>query len=100
MMSPENLAELLDRHGPGLTLYARQWCAAAEDVVQDAFVKLAGEKPTPRSLVPWLYRVVRNRAIDTGRAERRRRHYETRAAGRTPCWFTPGEDSAIDGRAA
>jgi len=100
MMSPETLAELVDRHGPGLTLYARQWCATAEDVVQDAFVKLAGEKPVPQRVVPWLYRVVRNRAIDAGRAERRRRHYETRAAGRSPSWFTPGADSAIDGQVA
>lgn len=100
MMTPETLGELLDRHGPGLVLYARQWCAAAEDVVQEAFVKLAGESPGPRSAVAWLYRVVRNRAIDVGRGERRRRRHEARAAGRMPSWFEPREEAAVDGESA
>jgi len=46
-MGPEQLAELVDRYGAALVLYARQWCATAEDVVQDALVKLAGQPQPP-----------------------------------------------------
>ena len=39
-MGPEQLGELVDRHAAALVLYARQWCACPEDVVQTAFLKL------------------------------------------------------------
>lgn len=42
--------------------------------------------PTPDCVVPWLFRVVRNRAMNAGRAESRRRRHEQRAAMRTD-WF-------------
>ncbi len=100
MMGPEILGQLLSRHGAGLVLYARQWCAAAEDVVQEAFVKLAGQGASPRQVVPWLYRVVRNGAISAGRAERRRRRHEAHAAGRSASWFEPREGSGLDGATA
>ena len=101
MVTADLLTALVDRHGDGLVLYARQWCAAPEDVVQAAFLKLARAGTPPESLVPWLYRVVRNGAIDAGRADRRRQKYEARAAGRAPCWFAPADDPAgLDARAA
>lgn len=82
-------------------LYARQWCSAPEDVVQTAFLKLARQTVPPENLVPWLYRVVRNGAIDAGRADRRRQKHEARAAGRAVAWFEPSEDpSGLDARAA
>jgi len=37
-MDPTFLGRLIDRHAAALVLYARQWCAAPEDVVQDAFL--------------------------------------------------------------
>ena len=39
-MTPRQLGDLIDRLGPALVLYACQWAAAPEDVVQDAFLKL------------------------------------------------------------
>src|SRR5436190_7938629 len=95
MMDPEVLARLIDRHAAALVLYARQWCAAAEDVVQEALVKLAGQRPPPRNVAGWLYRVVRNGAISAARAESRRRRHEAQAA-RGRCWFEAGADSAAD----
>jgi RNA polymerase sigma factor (sigma-70 family) len=100
-MGPEQLAALVDRHAAALTLYARQWCATPEDVVQTAFLKLVRQTTPPDNIVPWLFRVVRNAAIDAGRAARRRQKYETRAATQTPLWFIPTEDpTGIDARAA
>jgi RNA polymerase sigma factor (sigma-70 family) len=101
MMGPGEFTELVNRYAPALVLYARQWCFHPEDVVQTAFLKLARIGTPPENLVPWLYRVVRNGAIDAGRAEKRRQKYETRAAERAPSWFLPAEDQAgLDAEAA
>ena len=76
-MTPELLGRLVDDHAAALTLFARQWCAAPEDVVQEAFVKLAAQRPLPNDPVAWLFRVVRNGASSAARADRRRRLHET-----------------------
>lgn len=100
-MGPDALADLVDRHAAALVLYARQWCATPEDVVQTAFLKLAGQAVPPDTVLPWLYRVVRNGAIDAARAARRRLKYETRAAAATSSWFLPADDpTGLDARAA
>jgi RNA polymerase sigma factor (sigma-70 family) len=88
-MDPDQLGYLIDRHSATLTLFARQWCAAAEDVVQEAFIKLVRQKPIPHQPISWLYRTVRNGAISQYRAERRRQTHETNAAARMPLWFEP-----------
>jgi RNA polymerase sigma-70 factor (ECF subfamily) len=100
MMDAERLAQLIDRHAAALTLYARQWCRAPEDVVQNAFVKLAAQRPPPDRPAAWLYRAVRNAAVSAGRGEQRRARHESEAAARTASWFVPADDSALDGRAA
>jgi RNA polymerase sigma-70 factor (ECF subfamily) len=99
-MTPEALGRLVDRHAAALALYARQWCAAPEDVVQEAFVKLAGRRPPPADAAAWLYQVVRNGAISAGRAARRRQRHEADAAARRPAWFLPAEGAALDAAAA
>ena len=66
-MGPSLLASLFDVHAAALALYARQWCDGPEDIVQEAFVKLARQRPPPDRAVPWLYRVVRNGAIAASR---------------------------------
>ncbi len=100
MMTPELLGRLLDDHAAALTLFARQWCAAAEDVVQEAFVKLAAQRPSPNDPTAWLFRVVRNGARSAARSERRRRRHEADAAARRPAWFAPTENAALDGETA
>jgi RNA polymerase sigma-70 factor (ECF subfamily) len=68
-----DIQALWNEHVRGLILYARQWAdREAEDVVQDAFVKLlqaTGTAP-PNEPKAWLYRVVRNAAIDQKRKNR------------------------------
>jgi RNA polymerase sigma-70 factor (ECF subfamily) len=100
-MGPDQLAELVNRHAAALVLYARQWCCSPDDVVQTAFLKLARQSTPPDNVLPWLYRVVRNGAIDAARAARRRQKYEARAAERNPDWFLPPDDpTGLDARAA
>jgi RNA polymerase sigma-70 factor (ECF subfamily) len=91
-MDSELLGRLLDEHAAALELYARQWCDVPEDVVQDAFLKLASQRKLPDRPLPWLYRVVRNAAIDAGQAARRRRIHESTAACQTDPWFETAPD--------
>jgi RNA polymerase sigma-70 factor (ECF subfamily) len=96
----ELLARLMDEHAASLTLYARQWCAAPEDVVQEAFLKLARLNPPPRQPTSWLYKVVRNGALSAASAARRRRRHEAAAAARIPTWFAGPDTSGLDAEAA
>src|ERR1700736_4456338 len=100
MMGPEVLGRLVDEHAAALVLYARQWCDTPEDVVQDAFFKLVLQKKPPDRAVSWLYRVVRNGAIDACRASQRRRKHESNAAAKAPTWFDASEATGIDAEAA
>ena len=98
-MGPEPLAELVDRHASALVLYARQWCSTPDDVVQTAFLKLARQRTVPDNPAAWLYRVVRNGAIDAARAARRRQKYETRAAEQSSAWSpAPDDPTGLDGQ--
>ncbi len=72
-LDPETLGRLYRRHAPALRLYARQWPGAGDDLVQEAFVRLARQCPPPEQVLPWLYRVVRNAALAAHRAAGRRR---------------------------
>jgi RNA polymerase sigma factor (sigma-70 family) len=76
------LGQLLDRHGAALALYAAQWTDTPEDCVQEAFVELARQGEAPQNVVGWLYRVVKNRALNAARCARRRRERETRSIAR------------------
>ncbi len=98
-VGPELLERLVKQHAAALVLYARQWCCAPEDVVQEAFLKLVVQKTPPDHPVPWLYRVVRNAALTASRADRRRRHYETIAAARAPAWFVNTDLAGLDAAA-
>jgi RNA polymerase sigma-70 factor (ECF subfamily) len=97
---PELLGQLLDGHLPALTLLARRWCGAPEDVVQEAFFELARQREWPKDPAAWLYRVVRNGAISAGQAETRRRRHETAAAAIARGWFADSPDVTIDAQAA
>src|SRR5262249_29970 len=94
------LGRLIDEQSAERTLYARQWCAAPEDVVQEAFLKLVAQKTPPQKPVAWLYRVVRNGAISAARSERRRRQHEAAAAERTSTWFANPIGAGLDAEAA
>jgi RNA polymerase sigma-70 factor (ECF subfamily) len=102
-MDHELLGRLLDTHAAALELYARQWCHTPEDVVQNAFLKLTALYTLPENPAAWLFRVVRNGAIDAGHAARRRQRYEQAAAGESRPWFedeTDGNPSSVDSEQA
>lgn len=99
-IGPELLGRLLDEHGDALALYARGWCDAPEDVVQEALLQLMRQRRPPERIVPWLYRVVRNGAISASRAAGRRRRHETFAASREEGWFVPSAGERLDAAAA
>ncbi len=79
-MTPPQLTDWIDTHAAALKLFARQHCGDPESVVQDAFCKLVQSRAPKLDPVAWLYRVVRNGAIDAGKAERRRKKRETKRA--------------------
>jgi RNA polymerase sigma factor (sigma-70 family) len=81
---------LMDRLAGALELYARQWCDEPEDVVQEAFVKLAEQPATPLNPAAWLFRTVRHGAINAGIAKQRRRRHEAEAAAGVAAWFETG----------
>lgn len=100
VIHPAELSRLLAAHGPPLALLARQWCDAAEDVVQEAFVRLAEQNPPPDNPVAWLYRVVRNGGISMARAVGRRRRHEVEAGQLHAEWFEPTAADALDAELA
>ena len=67
--------------------------------MQDAFLKLVAVRPPPRDVVAWLYRVVRNGALDAGKMARRRVQRE-QAVARPERWFLEPALSGLDADAA
>ena len=99
VMTPAEVVRLIDTHTAPLVLCARQWCAEPEDVVQDAFVKLACQGRPPADAVAWLYRVVRNGAINASKMARRRQRRES-AVARPERWFIEPEVDGLDAETA
>ena len=96
----EILTRLLDAHGAALVLYAQQWCDTPEDVTQEAFLALVRQPALPENAVGWLYRVVRNGAINAMRAAQRRTRRETAIAREAEAWFHVAADDRLDAAAA
>ena len=94
-MTPADVARLIDAHAAPLVLYARQWCGEADDVVQEAFFKLVRQRRPPEDAVAWLYRVVRNGALDAAKMARRRQQRES-AVARPVRWFVEPEVDGLD----
>ncbi len=64
-INQKQLAKWYEVHGTELMFYARQWSPdqQAEDIVQDAFIKLLKQRRCPYNVRAWLFRVVRNASI-------------------------------------
>src|SRR5579885_2959169 len=74
------LANLIEANAAALELWVRGHCESCEDVVQEAFCRLAGQDPPPKNPVAWLYRVCRNLAERQRlSAARRRRREQSKA---------------------
>lgn len=88
--------ELVHSHGSALILYARQWTQAAEDVVQESFLRLLAQPQRPRQTVAWLYTTVRHAALNHQRGEARRRNHERQHALASNPWFEYEPASRLD----
>lgn len=100
-ISQKQLAKWYKEHGTELTLYARQWSTRerAEDIVQDAFIKLLKQRRCPDNVRAWLFRVVRNRSISVVR-RLQRREAGKKLLCREDLWFESRPDDLIDARLA
>lgn len=101
MLSSAELSGLWHKHAAALLLIARGRCgskagAAAEDCVQEAFVRLASQDPPPDIPGAWLMKTVRNAAIDVVRSENRRSHREERVARNRPAWLMADTTKAYE----
>ena len=97
---PELLGKLVDRHAVALELYAAGWCDCPEDVLQEVLIELAARASVPDPILPWLYRAVRNRAINAHRASRCRRRHENEAARRSPTQLSGSAGEMLDAESA
>src|SRR5688572_5994708 len=70
------LVKLIESQAASLRLWVRGRCASGDDVVQEAFCRLAALEPPPDNQVAWLYRVCRNLAEKQRLADKRRRDRE------------------------
>ena len=95
------LAEAYAAHGPACRLYARALTDDPDDVIQEAFIRLARRltagEPLPEHLRAWLLTAVRSAAIDARRRSQRRRNHEAAAFAQRPM-FEPAE--GLDAAAA
>ncbi|MHC4120184.1 MAG: RNA polymerase sigma factor [Planctomycetota bacterium] len=100
-ISQKQLAKWYEAHGTELMLYARQWSPdqQAEDIVQDAFIKLLKQRKCPDNVRAWLFRVVRNSSISIAR-RLQRREAGKKFLRRESLWFESRADDLIDARLA
>ncbi len=100
-ISQKQLTQWYEAHGTELMLYARQWSPdqQAEDIVQDAFIKLLKQRRCPDNVRAWLFRVVRNASISMVRRLQRREAGQ-KYLRRGNLWFESRRDDMIDARLA
>jgi RNA polymerase sigma-70 factor, ECF subfamily len=70
----EDVQDLYQKHGVALLAYGTSLLgdrASAEDVLHQVFLKLLGMKDLPREARPYLFKSVRNRALNAKRSEAR-----------------------------
>jgi RNA polymerase sigma factor (sigma-70 family) len=92
------ITELVRTKLPALVLFARQWRHdCAEDVVQEAFLRLMRLAEPPQDPVAWLFAAVRNGSNFQLRAQKRRKIRENQSLGEKTPWFNPteGEDELV-----
>jgi len=86
------IVELVRTKLPALVLFARQWKHdSAEDVVQEAFLRLMRLAEPPQDPVAWLFAVVRNGSNHHLRVQKRRKCRENISLAEKKPWFSPAE---------
>ncbi|MCF7973717.1 MAG: RNA polymerase sigma factor [Phycisphaerae bacterium] len=101
-INPDKLIEWYEACGSELRLYALQWHGhqQAEDLVQDAFIKLLKQRRCPDHVRAWLFRVVRNSSISRLRELQSRKKATQMFPLTHGCWFEPRSDVQLDARNA
>ncbi len=94
----EQLIKWYKTCGAELLLYARHLTGdqLAEDIVQDAFVKLLRQRVCPDNVRAWLFRVVRNASISSIRRLHVKRLFFQKASADARSWFQSCPDDLID----
>lgn len=95
-LSADDVRRLYDQHGPALVLYACSIVAdssAAEDVVHQIFLRLLhGDIPVPGAPEAYLYRAVRNAALNSRRNGKRSISLEEQSLG-AKSFFQHGDEN-------
>lgn len=96
----DEMVKIIDAHFAPLVLYARQWdVASAEDLVQEAFLKLlhqSHKKGCPDNVAAWLFRVVRNGAVSRFRKNKRREKHERDSGECRIRWSEPTQQTSVE----
>lgn len=98
----DELGRLYQVHAAALMLFVRTYADThqAADIVQEAFLKLLSQHRPVENVRAWLYRCVRNEALNRLRVRNRRGVHQRRLAQGRPDWFEPQLDHQLDARAA
>jgi RNA polymerase sigma-70 factor (ECF subfamily) len=99
---PSEIGQWFETEAAALVLYARRWFgqAEAEEVVQEAFMKLVQQRRRPDHVRGWLYTTVRNGAISRIRSSSRRRVREEKVSKEDPDCFEGHPGDRLDAQAA
>jgi RNA polymerase sigma-70 factor (ECF subfamily) len=92
------IRSFVEQHGSALLLYARQYCSNPEDALQEALIDLARRDTLPESLLSWMYRVVKNKAMNQTRADRRRSNHQAVVALAGDSWFEEDPSNSLDAK--
>jgi len=74
---PEQLAICIDKWAGPLRAWLRRRCPNPDDIVQEAFCKLAQQSRTPERIAPWLFLVATNLVREESRRTKRRQQRES-----------------------
>lgn len=101
-IEPSEVGHWFEREASALVLYARRWFsqAEAEELVQEAFMKLVQQSRRPEHVRGWLYTTVRNAAVSRIRSASRRRVREEKVTEAEPSCFERHPGEALDAGAA
>ncbi len=101
-MTPDKLIEWYEACGAELRLYALQWHSyqMAEDLVQDAFIKLLKQRLCPEQVRAWLFRVVRNSSVSAARRLQRRKKVNKTFPQAHRLWFESNPEERLDAQQA
>ena len=101
-IEPSEVGRWFEDEAAALVLYARRWFgqAEAEEVVQEAFMKLAQQRTRPGHVRGWLYTTVRHAAISRIRSSSRRRAREEKVSEDEPGCFERHPGDYLDAKTA